>query len=133
MRTYTEHTYLEPRTVKALTHIKCDKCGKEIGSFDMDNKGFYAGVKYKHTDWPKKKVWYMCKRIQNTPYDLEKGYNEKDFDICPECFPTFMEGFRDLCGDDDDNMEMHVCHMVEYEKELEKDNNEKSSLKYKWR
>ena len=78
MRTFTEHTYLKPTTVTALTHIKCDKCGKEIGSFDMDNKGFYAGVKYKHTDWPKKRVWYKCKRIQNTPYDLEKGYNEKE-------------------------------------------------------
>jgi hypothetical protein len=46
MRTFTEHTYLEPRTVNALTHIKCDKCGKEIGSFDLNNKGFSAGVKY---------------------------------------------------------------------------------------
>jgi hypothetical protein len=124
MRTYTEHTYLAKRTVNALTHVKCDKCGKDLGSFDLNNKGFYAGVKYKHTDLPKKRVWYMCKRIQNTPYDQEKGYHEKDFDICPDCFPAFMEGFRDLCGWDDDNMEIHVHHMVEYEKELEESNDE---------
>ena len=60
MRTYTEHTYLEQTTINALTHIKCDKCGKELGSFDLNNKGFYAGVKYKHTtDWPKKE-YGMC-------------------------------------------------------------------------
>lgn len=124
MRTYTEKTYMEEKTVNALTHIKCDKCGKEIGSFDLNNKGFYAGVRYKHTDWPKKRVWYRCKRIQNAPYDRDKGYHEKDFDICPDCFVAFMETFRDLCGDDDDNMEMHTYHMVEYEKELEVNNNE---------
>lgn len=124
MRTFTEHNYLAERTVNALTHVKCDKCGKELGSFDLNNKGFYAGVKYKHVECPKKRVWYMCKRIQNAPYDQEKGYHEKDFDICPDCFPAFMEGFRDLCGDDDDSMEMHVFHRVEYEKELEEDNDE---------
>lgn len=124
MRTFTEHNYLAERTVNALTHVKCDKCGKELGSFDLNNKGFYAGVKYKHVECPKKRVWYMCKRIQNAPYDQEKGYHEKDFDICPDCFPAFMEGFRDLCGDDDDNMEIHVYHRVEYEKELEEDNDE---------
>ena len=118
MRTYTEKKYMEERTVKALTHVKCDKCGKEIGSFDLNNKGFYAGVRYKHADCPKR-VWYKCERIQNAPYDHDKGYHEKDFDICPDCFMVFMETFRDLCGDDDDSMEMHVYHMVEYEKELE--------------
>lgn len=123
MRTFTEHTYLKPTTVTVLTHIKCDKCGKEIGSFDLNNRGFYVGVKYKDTDCPKR-VWYRCKRIQNAPYDHDRGYHEKDFDICPDCFPAFMEGFRDLCGVDDDNMEMHICHMVEYEKELEEDNDE---------
>ena len=121
MRTYTEYNYYEKRTVHALTHIKCDNCGKEIGSFDLNNKGVYAGVKYKHTDNCPKRVWYKCKWIQNTPYDQEKGYHEKDFDICPDCFPTFMVWFRDICGEDDDNMEIHIHHMVEYEKELEED------------
>ena len=121
MRTYTKKKYMEERTVHALTHVKCDKCGKELGSFDMNNKGFYAGVKYKHTDWPKKRVWYKCKRVQILQCDWEGHDDGKEFDICPDCFPAFMETFRDLCGEADDNMEMHVYHMVEYEKELEED------------
>lgn len=124
MRTYTDYNYYEKRAVHALTHVKCDKCGKELGSFDLNNKGFYAGVKYKKCDVSKKKVWFHCKKIQNAPYDHDLGYHEWEYDICPECFVSFMERFELLCGVDDDCMEMHIHHMVEYEKELEEDNDE---------
>lgn len=130
MRTYTEHTYLEQRTVHALTHIKCDKCGKNIGTFNIDNRYiFESDIKYTgygkdQAQYPK--VWYRCKRIQNAPYDYNKGYHETDFDICPDCFPVFMEGFRDMCGVDDDSMEMHIAHMVEYEHDILKEDNDES-------
>ena len=118
MRNYTEHTYLEQRTVQALTHVKCDKCGKEIGTFNLDNLECNGDIKYTgygDDKAPYPKVWYLCRRIQNAPYDMNRGYHSKDFDICPDCFVSFMNEFKEFCGNDSDNMEMFIKHMVEYE------------------
>lgn len=130
MRTYTEKTYLETRTIQALTHVKCDKCEKDIGTFNLDNREYKGNIKYKRPNYSKNKTWYHCRKIQNTPYDRDRGYRTWDYDICPDCFVEFMKEFEESCGDISDNMEMHIYHTVQIEDEIEKEveNNEEEKF-----